>query len=51
MTTATVEEMFVDKGTKLHIHPSHNVPGDTTAEKRLDEALSQYKRRITEVWV
>ena len=34
---------------KLHIHPSHNVPGDTTAKQRLDEALAEYKRRIAGV--
>jgi hypothetical protein len=27
-------------------HPSHNVPGDTTAHKRLNDALREYKRRI-----
>lgn len=34
------------RGVKLHIHPSHNVPGDTTANDRLMEALDAYKRRI-----
>jgi hypothetical protein len=29
--------------------PSHNVPGDTTAKQRLDEALAEYKRRIAGV--
>jgi hypothetical protein len=33
----------------LHIHPSHNVPGDTTAHARLDAALAEYKRRIAGV--
>jgi hypothetical protein len=31
---------------KLHIHPSHNIPGDTTAHDRLDSALAEYKRRV-----
>jgi len=30
----------------LFIHPSHNVPGDTTAHDRLDAALAEYKRRM-----
>ena len=34
---------------KLHIHPSHNVPGDITARQRLDAALAEYKRRIAGV--
>jgi hypothetical protein len=34
---------------KLYIHPSHNVPGDTTAQERLDAALAEYKRRIAGV--
>jgi hypothetical protein len=34
---------------KLFIHPSHNVPGDTTARERLDAALAEYKRRIAGV--
>ena len=35
-----------DRGVTLHIHPSHNVPGDTTAQERLDVALAEYKRRV-----
>jgi len=31
------------------INPSHNVPGDTTAKQRLDEALVEYKRQIAGV--
>jgi hypothetical protein len=34
---------------KLHIHPSHNIPGDTTARQRLDAALAEYKRRVAGV--
>ncbi|MBW7840925.1 MAG: sugar isomerase domain-containing protein [Chitinophagaceae bacterium] len=46
MTVTTVAEILVERGFKLHIHPSHNVPGDTTAKQRLDEALAVYKERI-----
>jgi sugar phosphate isomerase/epimerase len=46
MTVCTMAEILADRGVKLFIHPSHNVPGDTTARQRLDEALAEYKRRI-----
>ena len=46
MTVTTVAEILADRGVKLYIHPSHNVPGDTTAHDRLEEALGEYKRRI-----
>ncbi|MCU0376698.1 MAG: sugar isomerase domain-containing protein [Bacteroidales bacterium] len=49
MTVTTVAEILADKGVKLYIHPSHNVPGDNTARERLDEALAEYKRRIAGV--
>lgn len=49
MTVITVAEMLVERGVKLHIHPSHNVPGDTTARERLEDALAEYKRRIAGV--
>src|SRR6187455_365047 len=49
MTVTTVAEILADRGVKLFIHPSHNVPGDTTAKERLDEALSEYKKRIAGV--
>ena len=49
MTITTVAEILADRGVKLYIHPSHNVPGDTTARERLDEALHHYKRRIAGV--
>jgi uncharacterized phosphosugar-binding protein len=49
MIITTVAEMLAEKGEKLYIHPSHNVPGDTTARERLDEALAEYKRRIAGV--
>lgn len=49
MTICTVAEILADRGVKLYIHPSHNVPGDTTARQRLDEALAEYKMRIAGV--
>lgn len=49
MTITTVAEILADRGVKLYIHPSHNVPGDNTARQRLDEALAEYKRRIAGV--
>ena len=45
MTITTVAELLASRGVKLYIHPSHNVPGDTTARERLDAALAEYKRR------
>lgn len=49
MTVMTIAEILVEKGFKLHIHPSHNVPGDTGAKERLEEALATYKQRIAGV--
>lgn len=49
MTITTVAELLVERGVHLYIHPSHNVPGDTTAHERLDAALAEYKRRIAGV--
>jgi uncharacterized phosphosugar-binding protein len=49
MTIATVAEILADRGVQLHIHPSHNIPGDTTARERLDAALAAYKRRVAEL--
>lgn len=49
MTVTTVGEILAERGFRLHIHPSHNVPGDTTAKQRLEEALSTYKERIAGV--
>lgn len=49
MTVTTVAEILAERGVKLYIHPSHNVPGDTTAKERLDEALAEYKRRVAGV--
>src|ERR1044072_3224468 len=48
-TVCTVAEILADRGGKLFIHPSHNVPGHTTAHQRLDAALAEYKRRIAGV--
>lgn len=49
MTVTTVAEILADRGVKLFIHPSHNVPGDTTAKERLESALAEYKRRVAGV--
>ena len=49
MTVTTVAEILADRGVKLYIHPSHNIPGDTTAKERLNEALAEYKRRLAGV--
>ena len=49
MTITTVAELLVQRGVQLHIHPSHNIPGDTTARDRLDAALREYKRRVAGV--
>ena len=46
MTVTTVAEILAERGVKLFIHPSHNIPGDTTAHERLDAALGEYKKRI-----
>ena len=49
MTITTIAEILAERGVKLFIHPSHNVPGDNTARERLDAALAEYKRRIAAV--
>lgn len=49
MTVTTVAEILDEKGVKLFIHPSHNIPGDTTAHDRLEEALKTYKKRVAGV--
>jgi len=49
MTITTVAEILAERGVRLYIHPSHNVPGNEGARERLDEALDEYKRRITGV--
>lgn len=46
MTITTVAEILAERGVHLYIHPSHNVPGDTTARERLDAAIDEYKRRV-----
>lgn len=45
-TVCTVVEILEERGVKLYINPSHNVPGDTTAQERLDAAIDEYKRRL-----
>jgi uncharacterized phosphosugar-binding protein len=49
LTVCTVAEILTGRGVKLHINPSHNVPGDATARERLEVALEEYKRRIAGV--
>lgn len=49
MTVTTVAEILAERGVKLYIHPSHNVPGDTTAKQRLEDALAEYKKRVAGV--
>jgi len=49
LTITTVAELLVERGVHLYIHPSHNIPGDTTARERLEAALGAYKRRIAGV--
>jgi len=49
MTITTIAEILSERGVKLFIHPSHNVPGDDTARSRLEEALAEYKKRVAGV--
>jgi uncharacterized phosphosugar-binding protein len=49
MTVTTVAEILAERGVKLFIHPSHNVPGDNTAKDRLEGALAEYKKRVAGV--
>ena len=49
MTVTTVAEILADRGVTLFIHPSHNAPGDTTSKQRLDDALAEYKKRVSGV--
>lgn len=49
MTVTTVAEILADRGVKLYIHPSHNIPGDSNSKQRLADALKEYKRRIAGV--
>ena len=49
MTVTTCAEILAERGVKLFIHPSHNVPGDTTAHERLDACLAEYKRRAATI--
>ncbi|MEG1616729.1 MAG: sugar isomerase domain-containing protein [Bacteroidales bacterium] len=49
LTITTVAEILAERGVKLYIHPSHNVPGDTTAHERLDSCLNEYKQRVSQL--
>ncbi|MEO5804641.1 MAG: sugar isomerase domain-containing protein [Verrucomicrobiota bacterium] len=49
LTVCTVAEILAERGVRLYIHPSHNVPDDATAKERLDECLAEYKKRIAGV--
>jgi hypothetical protein len=49
MTVTTVAEILEERGVKLYIHPSHNAPGAGDSKVRLDEALDEYKKRLTGV--
>jgi len=49
MTITTIAEILEERGVKLFIHPSHNVPGAGDSKSRLDEALAEYKKRIAGV--
>jgi uncharacterized phosphosugar-binding protein len=49
MTVTTVAEILAERGVKLYIHPSHNLPGDSGSKARLADALKEYKRRIAGV--
>jgi hypothetical protein len=46
LTVITVAEILEERGVKLYIHPSHNVPGDTTAHERLAECIKVYRERV-----
>ena len=46
VTITTVAEILADRGVHLYIHPSHNVPGDTTAHERLDAAIAEYQKKV-----
>lgn len=46
MTITTIAEILADRGVKVYINPSHNVPGDTTASERLDECIGKYKESV-----
>jgi len=49
MTITTVAEILVERGVKLHIHPSHNLQGVKGTMDRLNEALAEYKKRVAGV--
>jgi len=45
LTIITVAEILEERGVKLYIHPSHNA-GTEGADERLQEALTEYKKRV-----
>ena len=47
MTVCTVAEILDQRGVKFFIHPSHNVPGDTTAPERLADCQAEYRGLIS----
>lgn len=47
MVMCETAEILESRGVKLYIHPSHNVPGDTTAHERLEACIAKY-REITQ---
>jgi uncharacterized phosphosugar-binding protein len=49
MIITRTAELLEERGTQLYIHPSHNVPGDDTAQERLSKALDEYKRRMADL--
>jgi len=49
LTITTTAEILADRGVQLFIHPSHNVPGDTTAKERLESALSEYQKKVKNI--
>lgn len=46
MTITSVAEILESRKVHLFINPSHNVPGDMTAQNRLDEAIGEYQKRL-----
>ena len=49
MIITTVGDILSGRGVKLYIHPSHNVEGAGGTLERLDEALREYKKRVSKV--
>ncbi|KPK84094.1 MAG: hypothetical protein AMS27_10910 [Bacteroides sp. SM23_62_1] len=49
MVITSIGEILADQNEKLYIHPSHNLEGESGTMNRLNEALKEYKRRISGV--